>query len=271
MRAARWRSLLFVPGHRADRFAKALAAGADAVCVDLEDAVPPADKAAARRDVIASLGSLCGGTVALGVRVNALRSMDGLADLAALGGAARLPDFVMVPKTADPIELAIIADILPGIALWPIVESAAGLACAAGIARGRDVAGLLFGAVDFAAEIGCTLEWEPLLFARATLAATRAGAQLLDVPSLDVADHAALEASSRRARALGFTGRACIHPAQVAAVNRAFTPSGEELAQARRVIDALAQAGGKAALLDGKLIEKPVALAAERLLQRARP
>jgi citrate lyase subunit beta/citryl-CoA lyase/(S)-citramalyl-CoA lyase len=267
------RSLLFVPGNRPDRFPRALDAGADAICIDLEDAVAPEAKAGARATVLAYSAEARSGTrrPALGVRINAIRTPDGLRDLAALADAPALPDFLMIPKMAHPAEAGIIADAFPGLPLWPIVESAAGLFQAAAIAAAPNVAGLLFGAVDYAAECGCTLAWESLLTARGTLAAARAaaGIQLLDVPALDIKDSAGLDASTRRARDLGFTGRACIHPAQVETVNAAFAPTAAEVAAAHRLVEALRAAAGGAALLDGKLIEKPVILAAERVLARA--
>ncbi len=267
------RSMLFVPGNRADRFGRALAAGADAICIDLEDAVAQDAKSGARAAVMAypAQAALAGQHAALGVRINSIRTQDGLRDLAALADAPVLPDFLMIPKIAHPEEAAIIAEAFPGLPLWPIVESAAGLFQAAAIAAAPSVAGLLFGAVDYAAECGCTLAWESLLYARSALAAFRAaaGIQLLDVPALDIKDSAGLDATTRRARDLGFTGRACIHPAQVETVNAAFAPSEAEIAAAHRLVQALREAAGAAALLDGKLIEKPVILAAERVLARA--
>jgi citrate lyase beta subunit len=265
--------MLFVPGNRADRFGRALAAGADAICIDLEDAVAQDAKSGARATVMAypAQAALAGQHAALGVRINSIRTQDGLRDLAALADAPVLPDFLMIPKIAHPEEAAIIAEAFPGLPLWPIVESAAGLFQAAAIAAAPSVAGLLFGAVDYAAECGCTLAWESLLYARSALAAFRAaaGIQLLDVPALDIKDSAGLDATTRRARDLGFTGRACIHPAQVETVNAAFAPSEAEIAAAHRLVQALREAAGAAALLDGKLIEKPVILAAERVLARA--
>ncbi len=251
------RSLLFVPGNRAERFGKALAAGADAVCIDLEDAVPNTAKAEARATVMAFLRRRADeqpDTAApiLALRINAIRTQDGLRDLAALAdalAAAARPDFLMVPKFAHPTEAAILAEAFSSLPLWPIIESAAGLRHAADIAAGPNIAGLLFGAVDYAAEAGCTLDWEPLAYARGALAAARAaaGIQLLDVPHLDIGNLADLDQATRRAKACGFTGRACIHPAQIATVNAAFTPSEAEIHHATRLIDALEQAGGNAA------------------------
>jgi citrate lyase subunit beta/citryl-CoA lyase/(S)-citramalyl-CoA lyase len=265
-----FRSFLFVPGARPDRFAKAFAAGADAVCIDLEDAVPPPEKAAAREATLAALRQDRLARPAVGLRLNALRTPAGVADLAALAASDARPDFVMMPKVAHAEEAAIVAEVLgpDGPPLWPIIESAAGLEQAFAIAAAPRIGGLLFGGADFAADLGVAVEWEPLFLGRATVvaAAARAGVDALDVPYLDVEDDAGCEAEARRSRGLGFTGKACIHPRQLAPVKAAFTPSAAELARARRILEAFDAAGGAAALLDGKLIEAPVVRAATRVL-----
>jgi len=268
-----YRSLLFVPGARPERFEKALAAGADTVCIDLEDAVPPDLKAEARRTVVAWLGQRGAGGAPVGVRINSVRSADGVQDLAALIAAAAAPAFVMLPKVAHGEEVAIAASALGRTdGLWSIVESAEGLLHAADIAAVPALTGILFGGADYSADIGATLEWEPMLHARSVLvnACARTGRELLDVPYLDVGDEAGLAETTRRAKALGFTGRACIHPAQVAGVHAAFTPTPAEIERAQRIMAAFAEAKGAAALLDGKLVELPVIRAAQRTLAAAK-
>ena len=266
-----FRTFLFVPGSRPERFAKALAAGADAVCIDLEDAVAPPDKARARDEVIAFLREPRAAGPALGVRVNGPRTPEASADVAALAGAA--VDFVMIPKAESADDVGRVRAGLTGSPppLWPIVESAEAIRCVWEIAAAPGVAGVLFGGADYAADLGCTLEWDALAYARGALAAAcaRAGVELLDVPHLDVPDLADLEASTRRVKAMGFTGRACIHPSQVAPVAGVFAPTTAELDRARRVLAAFEAAGGGAALLDGKLIELPVIRAARRILESA--
>ena len=269
-----FRSFLFVPGARPERFGKAVVAGADAVCIDLEDAVPPDQKPQAREAAAGFLAGRSAGAPSVGVRLNAPSTLAFSQDLAAIAPALPNAAFVMVPKTQAGIELenlrtALGADCPP---LWPIIETGRALEAAYEIAAaaGPD-GGVLFGAADFSADVGCTLDWEALAYARGRLAAAcaAAGISLLDVPYLDVKDEAGLIESTRRAKALGFTGRACIHPDQVAPVNACFTPTQAEIDRAKRVIAALADAKGAAALLDGKLIEKPVILAAQRILDRA--
>ncbi|WP_397421872.1 HpcH/HpaI aldolase/citrate lyase family protein [Phenylobacterium sp.] len=262
-----FRSLLFVPGNRPERFEKALGAGADAVCFDLEDAVAPEAKDAARAAVIDFLSR--GGRAGLGVRINGPASEHLDADCRALSG---LPvAFVMIPKVESPGQVASLSlrlgDARP---LWPIIESPEGLRQAWDIASAVGVGGVLFGAADYSAEVGCTLEWDALLYARGALAAAaaRAGVELLDVPYLDIADETGLADSTGRAKALGFTGRACIHPGQVEIVNTAYTPAAAEVDRARRIVSAFDASNGGAALLEGKLIELPVVRAARRTLER---
>lgn len=267
-----FRSLLFVPGSRPERIAKALAAGADAVCIDLEDAVPPQDKATARAAVLAWLAARPDSGPALGVRFNAVSTQDGWRDAVAFADAGVRADFLMVPKVAGAVELTLLAPALgEAPPLWPIVESAVGLENAYGIAAAPGVAGVLFGGADMSADLGSDMSWDALAYARGRLAAAcaAAGVQLLDVPHLDIKAEADLLASTARSRALGFTGRACIHPSQVGGVNTVHTPSNAELDRSRRVISALESANGGAALLDGKLIELPVIRAAQRVLERA--
>ncbi len=263
-----YRSLLFVPGNRPERFGKALAAGADVVCVDLEDAVAPDQKTLARQSMLDALRQT---TTPFGVRINGVTTDLAQVDAEALSGAEGL-SFVMVPKAESPEQLAKVSAWLgTDTPLWPVIESAEGLYAAWGIAAAPGVAGVLFGGADYAADLGCAMTWDALLFARGQLAAAaaRGGVDLLDVPHLDLNDLADLTHSTERVKALGFTGRACIHPSQVAAINDVFTPAASEVDRARRVLAAFAEAEGAAALLDGKLIELPLVRAARRTLERA--
>ena len=266
------RSILFVPGHRPDRFAKALATGADAVVIDLEDAVPPGEKAAARAAVLARPAAPAG--VALGIRINPLPTPDGIADLAALIGAAA-PDFLMLPKVEAPEELRIVVRAFGRHAHAPqllaLVESAEGLARAGAVAAEPGCAALGFGGVDLAADLGCQVAWEPLLPHRAALvaAAARAGRGVVDVPFLALDDEAGLAEETRRVQALGFTAKLAIHPRQVATIQSVLTPPPEQVAWARRILEAMEQAAGGVCVVDGKMVDAPVARAARRVLARS--
>ncbi|MEX1250951.1 MAG: CoA ester lyase [Hyphomonas sp.] len=268
-----YRSFLFVPGARSDRFGKAVAAGADAVIIDLEDAVLPADKAQARTDTLTWIGAWRGRH--LGLRINSPRTAFGCADLAALSGsgAAARADFLIVPKADTPVDLEIVAEALGRkIPLIPIIESGRALSNAFEIAK-LATGGMLFGGVDYSASLGADLsDWDAMLTARGTIAAAcgAVGVPAYDVPFLDTADTDGLTASTRKAKAMGFSGRACIHPAQVEAVNAAYTPTAEEVTDARAILAAMEAAGSGAALHKGKMIDRPVVLAAERILASVR-
>lgn len=263
-----FRSLLFAPATRPDRFQGALTTRADAVCLDLEDAVPPDRKAEARasiRDLLANRVAAEGAT--LGVRINGTDTAWWRDDLNAIG---KLADFVIVPKVITKQQIASLLPETNGRNIWALVETAAGLRNAWEIADATGVAGIMFGAFDYAADLGCKKDWEPLLFARSQIAAAcaAAGIPALDAPSGEIRDLSGLSSEAERARDLGFSGKACIHPAQIAAVNRAFTPTTDEISEAEQILEALEKAGGGAAQWQGKLIEKPVAMAARRVLAR---
>jgi len=265
------RSILFVPGDRPDRFEKALASGADAVVLDLEDAVAPERKAAAREAVVARLAQPA--PVPLGLRMNPLPTPEGIADLAALAGAA--PSFLMLPKVEAAEEVSVVRRVLArgprAVPLVALIESAAGLARAGAIAAEEGCVALGFGGVDLAADLGCEPSWEPLLAHRAALVAgaARAGRALFDVPFLELADEAGLEAECRRVRALGFTGKLAIHPRQLAGIHAAFTPSAAAVERAQRVIAAMEAAAGGVCVVDGRMVDAPVQRAALRVLARA--
>jgi citrate lyase beta subunit len=274
LRLAHAACLLFVPGDRPERFAKALAAGADGIVIDLEDAVAPAAKPAARRaagDWLAGLEGAQRGPAVL-LRLNPAATRAGLDDLCRLADGGLPADALMLAKVEDARDVELLRGHDP--AARPIaatVETARGLRAAAGIAAAlRPGDALVFGGADLAADLGCAFAWEPLLAGRSALvqAAAEAGVAALDVPWLDLADPAGLAAEALRARALGFTGKIAIHPAQVAPIRTAFAPTAEELAYARRIVAAMA-AGRGAAQLDGRMVDAALERAARRVLARA--
>ena len=265
-----YKSLLFVPGARPDRFDKAAASGADTIIIDLEDAVLPEAKSEARA---ASLGWLAHrGEVRAGIRINSPRTADGCADIAALAASGSSPDFVMVPKAETGVDMEIVAEALGyGAPLIAVIESGRGLRRAFDIAK-QSPAGVLFGGADYSASLGADLsDWDAMVVARGTIsgACGAAGVPAYDVPYLDVQDDTGLDAATRKAKAMGFAGRACIHPKQVSTVNAVFSPTPVEILDAKAVIKALEHSQGGAALHNGKLIDRPIILAAERTLAKA--
>lgn len=272
------RTILFFPAHRPELHGKGLATGADAVCMDLEDAVPPADKEEARRAVVRTLeeGSAASMARTL-VRVNDPKGDDGLGDLRALAGLDRPPIGILVPKVADPDVLDAVRSTAagrepdPGPFLLPMVETARGLEAAVEIASFPGVTTLVFGGVDLGAELGADGSWESLLYARSRVvhAAAVGGVAAVDTPFLDIRDEAGLREEARRARGLGFGGKLVIHPGQVRPVNEAFTPGAGEVERARRVVDAFDAAGGGVVAVDGRMVDRPVVEAARRTLALA--
>ena len=268
------RSLLFVPAVRPDRYPKALATGADAVCLDLEDGVAFAAKETAREQAFALLAAREPTAAEVSLRINDVKTELGRSDLAALAAAGVRPDALMLPKVAGGDEVREVEAALArsGAALPLIVqlETAAGVLAAAEIASSSPrVSAVFFGAIDLAADLGCAVEWEALLYARSrvVLAAGAAGVSALDSPFMDVPAVAALADESRRVRRLGFAGKAAIHPTQVPVIQRAFSPSDEELAWARKIVAAYESQQGGVLLVDGQLIERPVVRAAQRNLR----
>jgi citrate lyase subunit beta/citryl-CoA lyase len=266
-------SWLFVPGNRRDRFDKAARSGAHEVILDLEDAVAPADKEAARGEIAGWLTD--GGTA--WVRVNAVDSPWHQDDLAVLAACSGLRG-VVVPKAEKPHTLAEIASRLPTDAgIIALVETAVGIRDAAAIAVSPRVDGLAFGSIDFALDIGADETDEALLFARSALVIASRAASIpapIDGVTVQTTDETAVSRDAARARRLGFGGKLCIHPAQVHPVNTAFMPDRSDIEWARRVLAARpggddAQLGIGAFSLDGQMIDKPVLERARRVLARA--
>lgn len=259
-------SLLFVPGSRSERFDKALAAGAGAVIVDLEDAVPPADKDRARAAVAAWLDA----AHPVVLRINAADTAWFAGDLALCGHPG--VSAVMLPKAESSETLANVRE-AGARTLLPLVESAAGIAALGTIAAAPGVERLVFGSIDLQVDLGWrdALEDDLLPFrAQLVLASRLAGIGApIDGVSTAIDDEARLREDVLRARRLGFAGKLCIHPKQVTSVNRWFAPSDDEIAWARRVLDAAAASGGAAIAVDGKMVDKPVLLRAEAILREA--
>ncbi|MEE2790858.1 MAG: CoA ester lyase [Acidobacteriota bacterium] len=270
------RSLLFVPAARPDRFEKAVATGADAVCVDLEDGVSFSQKDEARHNAIALLSGRSSGRTEVIVRINEPESELGQKDLDALLASGVRPDALMLPKvgSAEVIQAVEqqLAEKLVPIPLVVQIETARGLAAVDGIAvASPNIAVLFFGAVDLSAELGCSIEWDALLYARSKVVAAAAlvGMDVMDTPFMDVSASSQLADESRAVQRLGFTGKAAIHPSQVPIIQGAFSPAAEAVEWARRIIAAYEANDGGVLLVDGKLVERPVVASAERIIAAA--
>lgn len=267
--------MLFFPGTRPELLPKAVATGAGVVCADLEDAVAPDDKTAARDAVVELLAS-ADRPPEMAVRVNHPDTPDGVEDLRGLARLGAHPSLiVMIPKVTDPRDVERVAAALgtddARTRLLPVIETARGLHVVESIAEAEGVTGILFGALDLSTELGCELSWDTLLHARSrcVLAARLAGIALLDSPYFDIDDTEGLAEEARQARRLGFTGKAAIHPSQVDVIHDVFRPTEEELDRARRVVAASDDANAGVFLLDGVMVDRPVVEAARRLLTRS--
>lgn len=271
------RSFLFVPGNRRERYAKAQASGADAVVLDLEDAVPLADKPAARSAVAAAWATLQGGGVPVVLRINPPGTPAGAEDLAWLPSLAALGGLpaLMVPKAETAADLAAVRQAAPTAVLLPLIESAAGWAGLAGLAAHAGVLRLVLGHIDFQADTGLRCsdderEIDPLRFAIAMHTRLQRLAPAVDGVTTAFDDEARLRSDTMRALRFGFGAKLCIHPRQIAVVHQALAPTEAELAWARRVVAADEAAQGAAVQLDGRMVDLPVVLQARRLLAQAR-
>ena len=263
-----YRSQLFVPGNRPERFEKACKAGADLVCIDLEDAVSPADKDKTRQEVLGWLSKTDHKNVSL--RINPVETEFGQKDIEALAASNLNLPFVMIPKVPNAQAIEQLDRAFPkelGI-FFPIIESAKGLVNSDQIFAHERVKLAIFGAVDYASDVDSDMAWETLLFARSKLVASAAAydVQLFESPHIEVRDLDDCEASMRKAKALGIHARSAIHPAQIERIHAALKPSAAELEYAKRVLEVFEKSDGNVVLMDGVFIEEPVVKKARRIL-----
>lgn len=269
------RSVLYIPASKPRALAKAREVAADAIIFDLEDAVAPDEKAAARALLWQELAAGGFGGRLLLVRVNGLDTPWGAGDLAAVQAA--LCDAVLVPKVNGPADLDAVAARVPGKALWAMMETAAGMLNAAAIAAHPMLRGMVMGTNDLAKELGCRHRADRLPLATGLglclLAARAHGRTIVDGVYNAFRDTEGFAAECAQGRDLGFDGKTLIHPDQIDAANRAFAPSEDEIALARRQIEAFAQAqaaGQGVAVVDGKIVENLHIVTAEATLAKAR-
>lgn len=280
------RSMLFVPGNRPKMMTNCGFYGADSIIFDLEDAVAPEEKDAARRLVKHAISNVefCGCEVI--VRVNAVDTPQFLEDLEAI--IPQKPDLIMLPKVSSPKEIADcdsrITAMEQAYGLAPVsvgiialIETALGVENAFAIATtSKRVKALFLGAEDLSADLRCkrTAEGQEMFYARTRLvmAARAAGIDVYDTPFTEIDDDAGIRSDSQLARKLGFSGKAAISPRHLSTINRCFSPSPEEVHYATEVLDAMeaAQRSGKGAVaLHGKMIDAPVVTRARQILSDA--
>ena len=260
------RSFIFTPGLRPDMYPKALASGADIVCVELEDGIAPKDKAEAREKALALFEKpQPDDGVERIVRINSMRERFGIEDVNAILASKTPPPALMMPKVRTPDEVTILDQLLTEAGhetrLHVIIETNEGLEAAFEIAKCSDrIDAMFFGGVDMAAELRCQNNYDALLYARSRVvhASAAAGLDVIDVPYLDLDDPDGMRIEAERVRDLGFSGKGSVHPKQIAALNEVFTPSEAQITRARRIISEFEKANTGLVVIDGKLIEKPV-------------
>jgi citrate lyase beta subunit len=269
------RSLLFVPGNRLNLFPKALKTGADVVCLDLEDSIPSNQKAKTRRETIKFLESTSEvENMEVVLRINGLETHDGIKDIDCIMDSKTPPSSLMLTKIRNANEVRLLdkllsTPVLSKIRFQVIIETNSALENVMGIATACErIDCLLFGGVDMAAELGTTFDWESMLYSRSRIvhAGASANIDIMDVPSLDINDLEDLKKTSKASAKLGFTGKAAIHPSQVPIINKAFTPDPEMVAEAKKIIGVFEKSENGIAVVDGKLLEKPLIRSMYRIL-----
>jgi (S)-citramalyl-CoA lyase len=272
--AIRTRSWMFTPATRPDRFANAAKSQVDVLIVDLEDAVQPDEKAAARGNVRTLLDAADNTALPpLAIRINSLLTRFGLDDLIMLLDAKHAPQFVLLPKIESPEQVLQIDTLLTaaGKTTWlvPMIESARGLSVVEPIAQSCSrVAALMFGAADYASDVKAQPEALALQLARCGIAAAcaQAGVLAIDTPCFALHDASRLQADLTFAAANGFEAKAAIHPSHIDSINTTFTPSAERVTWAKRVVEAAEKGAGT---VDGRMVDEAISREARRVLAAA--
>jgi|TARA_B100001029_G_scaffold5367_1_gene3871 (S)-citramalyl-CoA lyase len=260
------RSFIFTPGLKPEMFSKAIASGADMVCIELEDGIAIKDKDEARKNTIDALKTLeVKNDVELVVRINCQRTKFGLLDLEAFISSKFKVKALMLPKVKTPEEITFIDDLLTDCNLdtdlHVIMETNEALENIYDIAHAsKRIVALYFGGVDMAAELRVENKPENLVYARSKLvhAGASVGVDVIDVPYLDLENMDGLKKEAEFVKNLGFTGKGSIHPKQINILNEIFTPSQKEISHAKKIIDQFNKSDTGLVVIDGKLIEKPV-------------
>jgi (S)-citramalyl-CoA lyase len=267
------KSWLFTPATKADRFGRAAEVHADALIIDLEDAVAPLDKQKARTAALQYLAQPAQGRLPCALRINAPVTRTGIEDLRSLLESSAAPDYIILPKCDSPAFIRMVRTLLDQAAkdteMIALIESAKAVEALPDIVGSEVRPGaLMFGAADMEADLGAKTGWEPLLFVRSRIVqvAASAGIVAVDSPFFDIADLEGLKKETTAARDLGFHGKAAIHPKQISVINEVFVPSDEEIAKARQILAVNQQGVGS---VDHQMVDEAIARKARRTLERA--
>jgi (S)-citramalyl-CoA lyase len=267
------KSWLFTPATKADRFGRAAEVHADALIIDLEDAVALLDKQKARTAALQYLAQPAQGRLPCALRINAPVTRTGIEDLRSLLESSAAPDYIILPKCDSPAFIRMVRTLLDQAAkdteMIALIESAKAVEALPDIVGSEVRPGaLMFGAADMEADLGAKTGWEPLLFVRSRIVqvAASAGIVAVDSPFFDIADLEGLKKETTAARDLGFHGKAAIHPKQISVINDVFVPSDEEVAKARQILAVNQQGVGS---VDHQMVDEAIARKARRTLERA--
>ncbi len=277
MKISALRSILFVPGNRVDRFQKAQDSGADGVFIDLEDAVSQQNKILARNSTIDYfINNPISSKGLRMIRINSIRTLEGLQDILALNESRIKPDAIALPKVESASEIEILDNLFMQNPLSYVVmiESSVGLERAYEIAKAsKNVVALCFGGGDFSAEIGALLNYIPMLYARSRLvsAAASVGLPVFDVPylALNDLDETNLIKETQQAKDLGFTCKIAIHPKQIRAINSIFTPAFNEIIEAREIMAGFEKNNHNVFEFQGKMLDYAIIRKAQAIIEKS--
>ena len=270
------RSILFVPADKPERIEKAATLSTDVVVIELEDGVSPENKDFARKQAGQMIEQVDFGNREVALRVNRISTLHGLEDLKSMAKWAEKPDLVLLPKVESAGEIRIydelISQMKAELEFMVMIESSRGILNAPKIVTASPrVSCLALGAADLSAELGSHMSWDAMFIHRASmvLACGLTGIMPIDSPYLNIKDEKSLLEECKKVQEMGYTGKLCIHPSQLALVNKAFTPSAEEVASARKIVKAVKTQGTGALVLDGKMVDTPVIKSAQRIVEAA--
>ncbi|MEU4587071.1 HpcH/HpaI aldolase/citrate lyase family protein [Kitasatospora aureofaciens] len=270
LRAAR--AWISVPAPAVNRFESAKACGAHVALVDLEDSVAPAKKQHARTIAERFFDGYETSPSLLGVRINAPVLLDGIRDIAAIADWRARPDIVLVPKVESPRDLDLVAGALDADDyrphLFALIETPRAIEQIREITRAARISGAVFGTADYATAVSCGMGWEPTLHARSAVANSVAAAGLvaIDSPYFQMDDPDGLRVEAERAKALGFHGKGAIHTRQLPVITEVFSPSEQDIADARTILGAGRDSGNNITSVGGQMVGRPFFTRAQNLL-----
>ncbi|MFM6617617.1 MAG: itaconate degradation C-C-lyase RipC [Microcystis panniformis] len=267
------KSWLFTPATKSDRFSRAAEVKADALIIDLEDAVAPTAKEEARIAALRYLAEISSDHLTCALRVNSPDTRFGLDDLQALLLSPAEPDYLILPKCDSSALVGLVGNLLreanKSTQVIALIESTKAIGALAEMVSGQiRPAAFIFGAADMAADLGAETAWEPLLWVRSCLihAAASAGIAAFDSPYFDIADSEGLKQETKASVNLGFHGKCAIHPVQIATINEVLTPTAQQIAKAQQILTVNRQGVGA---VEGQMVDEAVARKARLVLERA--